>query len=427
MLRCDVTCHTVLHRMSVRSLLGRNRGASHPARATWNGWGDPARRPGLTAPVREFLDQRFRGLARRARRRPWRWRTSARTVRAGPASCATGSTRIATVSDDAEARVAHARGKSYRDLVRIRSGDACGAPDAVVLRDPARRRSRSCCGCARRSGIAVVPFGGGTSVVGGVEPLRGGSRRVIALDLAGLDRLVNLDIVSHTATLQPGLRGPAGGGAARRPRLHAGPFPAVLRAGDDRRLRGDALGRSGVHRLRPQRRTGRRPHRRDPGGHPAPRPRAAQRRRARPAPAHARQRGRVRGHHRRHDVGAARPRADKRYEAWFFPTFAAGLDALRRLEQHRLAPEVSRLSDEDETDGQPRAVRSRRRRSPALYLKARRARAMAIFGWEGEPELVSARRKLGLKIIRDAGGVAAGHERGHGLGGRPLRRPVPAR
>ena len=57
--------------------------------------------------------------------------------------------------------------------------------------------------------VAVVPFGGGTSVVGGVEPLRGRFAAVVALDLARLDRLLAVDPVSLTATVQPGMTGPA--------------------------------------------------------------------------------------------------------------------------------------------------------------------------------------------------------------------------
>jgi len=62
--------------------------------------------------------------------------------------------------------------------------------------------------CAQRR-IAVVPFGGGTSVVGGLAPVRAGFAGVVALDLARLDRLVALDPLSRTATLQAGVRAPA--------------------------------------------------------------------------------------------------------------------------------------------------------------------------------------------------------------------------
>ena len=82
----------------------------------------------------------------------------------------------------------HAAGRSYPDLVRLRAGDASGAPDAVVLPGPREEVAAMLAACADER-VAVVPFGGGTSVVGGVEPLRGGLRRRDRLDLAGMDAL----------------------------------------------------------------------------------------------------------------------------------------------------------------------------------------------------------------------------------------------
>ena len=376
--------------------------------ASWNGWGDPARRPGLTAPVREFLDQRFQGLLV-----PPAAPVALAEVRLAPsvlsAELRERLAAIATVSEDREVRVAHARGKSYRDLVRIRSGDASGAPDAVVSVQRPAQVEELLALCSQER-IAVVPFGGGTSVVGGVEPLRGEFAALIALDLAGLDRLVNLDIVSHTATLQPGLRGPQAEALLAARGYTLGHFPqsyelATIGGYAATRSAGQAstgYGRSdelvvGLTVATPAGtlRLGR-----------APRSAAGPDLRqlmlgsegafgvitdvtmaVRPTPSH------------------------KRYEAWFFPSFSAGLEALRRLEQHKLAPEVSRLSDEDETMGNL-ALSGHGGGLSGAYLKARRVKAMAIFGWEGEQDLVSARRKLGLKLLRAAGGVAVGTRAG---------------
>jgi alkyldihydroxyacetonephosphate synthase len=84
---------------------------------------------------------------------------------------------------------------------------------------------------------------------------------------------------------------------------------------------------------------------------------------------------------------------------------------MRELEQRHLAPEVSRLSDEDETAANL-ALSGHGGGVGGLYLKARRARAMAILGWEGEPELASARRSLARRVVRRAGGVSAGTSAG---------------
>src|SRR4051812_16827906 len=110
------------------------------------------------------------------------------------------------VDEDEPARAAHANGMSYLDLIR-RSAAPPPAPDAVVApasHDEVGAVLRACADHA----VAVVPFGGGTSVVGGVGPQRGGFGAVIALDLMRLDRLVEVDEVSWTATLQAGVTGP---------------------------------------------------------------------------------------------------------------------------------------------------------------------------------------------------------------------------
>ncbi|MGI8537189.1 MAG: FAD-binding oxidoreductase, partial [Mycobacteriales bacterium] len=104
-------------------------------------------------------------------------------------------------------RVLHTRGKSTPDLLRLRSGEASDAPDAVVLPadgDEVLAVLRTC--VAHR--LAVVPYGGGTSVVGGLVARRDGLAGVVAVDLSRLDRLVEVDQVSMTATLEPGLRTP---------------------------------------------------------------------------------------------------------------------------------------------------------------------------------------------------------------------------
>ncbi|HEY6762299.1 MAG TPA: FAD-binding oxidoreductase [Baekduia sp.] len=110
------------------------------------------------------------------------------------------------VDEGETARAAHANGMSYLDLVR-RSAAPPRAPDAVVAPGSHDEVGAVLRACAEH-GVAVVPFGGGTSVVGGVAPERGGRAAVIALDLRRLDELVAVDDVSWTATLQAGVTGP---------------------------------------------------------------------------------------------------------------------------------------------------------------------------------------------------------------------------
>ena len=102
--------------------------------------------------------------------------------------------------DDREARVAHAAGRSYPDLVRLRAGDAAGAPDAVALPGTAAQVAALLAACSEAN-VAVVPFGGGTSVVGGVDAHAEGFAGSLSLDLRRLDRLLHVDAVSLTATV----------------------------------------------------------------------------------------------------------------------------------------------------------------------------------------------------------------------------------
>ncbi len=111
-----------------------------------------------------------------------------------------------TVRTDKRTRVEHAYGKSYRDLVRIRAGHIPNPPDVVVY--PADQgQVASLLAWAADRDVAVVPFGGGSSVLGGVEP-SSGDRFTITLDLARLDRVLSVDPVSRTARIQAGATGP---------------------------------------------------------------------------------------------------------------------------------------------------------------------------------------------------------------------------
>jgi alkyldihydroxyacetonephosphate synthase len=109
------------------------------------------------------------------------------------------------VRTDHDSRARHSAGKSTPDLVRQRAGQAPYPPDAVVYpgsHDEVVAVLRAC----DEHRVAVVPFGGGTSVVGGLAPDTRSA--VVALDLARLDGLVAVDAVSRTATFLAGTRAP---------------------------------------------------------------------------------------------------------------------------------------------------------------------------------------------------------------------------
>jgi alkyldihydroxyacetonephosphate synthase len=110
------------------------------------------------------------------------------------------------VRTDKRARVEHAYGKSYRDLIRIRAGHIPNPPDAVVYPIDQGQVVSLLAWAADRD-VTVIPFGGGSTVLGGVEPPPGSSP-VITLDMARLDRVLAVDPVSRTARIQAGATGP---------------------------------------------------------------------------------------------------------------------------------------------------------------------------------------------------------------------------
>ena len=233
------------------------------------------RRPRCTRPAGATRPPRGR-----SRRPPGRWSTwpsgsttrpaveDARRRRARPRpgrrsrSCARRSATTPCVTDD-DSRRLRTRGKSTPDLLRARSGDLADAPDAVVRPGDADEVA-AVLAIAVRHHVAVVPFGGGTAVTGGLAPAREGFAGVLSLDLRpdgpapdGRPGLDDGDPRARAARSR-------GRGAARRARPDPRPLPAVVRVRLDRRLRRDPLVGPVLGRLRPLRRDGRRSHGRDP-------------------------------------------------------------------------------------------------------------------------------------------------------------------
>lgn len=110
------------------------------------------------------------------------------------------------VRDDAYERAFHALGRSYHDLLRLRSGNISNAPDAVVY-PRGVNEVEGIVALADESGIAIVPYGGGTSVVGGVSAENGPFKAVLTLDLSGMDRVGEINMNACTATAEAGIYG----------------------------------------------------------------------------------------------------------------------------------------------------------------------------------------------------------------------------
>jgi alkyldihydroxyacetonephosphate synthase len=170
-------------------------------RRAWWGWGFEDRKldpQALAATVRDVLGFPVAGVEAPVA-------LSSIVLRAPRVEVPAGGTLW---SVDARDRIEHAYGRSFPDTVRALRGQVDAPPDAVAF---ARSEADvpAVLEWAAASGAAVIPFGGGTSVVGGVEPrLADTERPVVSLDLSGLDRVVEVDAVSRAARVQGGASGP---------------------------------------------------------------------------------------------------------------------------------------------------------------------------------------------------------------------------
>jgi alkyldihydroxyacetonephosphate synthase len=381
----------------------------------WWGWGDPEHPVGLPPHALSFLADHV-GLA--ARPRPpvalERVRLEPRALGGAALESLREIAGRDCVRDDHAARVEHAAGRGYPDLVRLRAGEPDGAPDAIVY--PAgHEQVRAVLDLCAELRIAVVPFGGGTSVVGGVSPLRGEQQGVIALDLGLMGEMLSLDRTSMTVTVGAGMRAPelerrlgAGG-------LTLGHFPQSFEY--------VSLGGCAATRSAGQSSTGYGSIEKMVLGMRFAAP--AGEIELPPQPASAAGPGL-----RQLLVGSEgtlgviselslRVRsapAERVYEGLLFEDFSSGVEVMRTLAQEHAAPDVARLSDRPET-----------RMSMALAgtggVKGRIGRTyvgmrgygdgcLAIMGFEGEPDEVAFRRARALAHARAGGGLALGRSPG---------------
>ena len=255
----------------------------------WNGWGDEADDTHVGASPRHFLEQTL-GLATAPRDA-----TLAEVVAGVPPSRLDPVDGLLDI--DPELRVRRARGQSFPDLIALRSGRLGAVPDAVA-RPLANEVVRRLIDHAKATGARLIPYGGGTSVVGGVSA-RPSADPLITVDLGGLNRRprprrterprdrrrrdhrTGPRLLPRRSRPDDRPRTPVlGAGQRRRLGCGAGLRPAVLRLGADRAaVRGWHAGGS----------------RRDPRHAPVP----CLGSRSRPAPARARLRGSARHPDRR--------------------------------------------------------------------------------------------------------------------------------
>ena len=398
----------------------------------WWGWGDPDHQAEIPEPALAALRTEL-GAPARDVPVPVARRARAARLRAEEEGARRPGRRIvgdAWVQDDRLTRVTHAAGKSYPDLLRMRSGSLEHAPDAVVypadageVRDvleacvdeevavvPVRRRHQR---RGRRGAAARRPRGRDQPRPG---PHRARRRRRQAL----ADRRAG--------------RGPArarGRSGARRARPDARPLPAVVGVRDGRRLGRDALRRPGLDRLRRDRQARVRPALRRAGRRHRAAGDAGDRGRPGAAPAPGRIGGPVRRDHRGDAEGAA-PAGARALRGMDVPRLRGGRGGVPRAgaaprdPRRRAAVGPGRDAPVDD------AVRRRLAAAPrwGAGTSARAATRAAASRSSASRESAATSTRAGRateRILRRARRAVAGHRARARVEARALRGPVPAR
>jgi alkyldihydroxyacetonephosphate synthase len=307
-----------------------------------------------------------------------------------------------------EERILHACGRSYVDLIRLRRAALERAPDAVAF--PAS--SAEVEALMRVRDAALVPFGGGTSVVGGVTPLRGGKAAVVSVDMSRMQRVIDVDRVSMTVTAEAGIFGPDLEAALQPHGLTLGHFPqsfeystlggwiATRSAGQESTYYGTIAGTVvGVTAVTPRGTIATRP---VPSSATGPEMRemlvgsegafgiiTEATMRLRPLP------------------------ATRVFRSFLLPSFEAGVETCRTILQSGLHPAVMRLSDETETAGSfalagtspfAQAVLRRLGRNPGAHL---------LLSSVGLDRIAAREASAMARIARAHGGLPLGSSPGH--------------
>ena len=371
----------------------------------WSRWGDPAQAGPLPETAFALVDA-FLGTADTPAVAPEEVRLSE------PLAADLVAELVAIVGDghvlvDHETRLHRTRGKSTPDLLKLRHGDGLDSPDAVVRPGTHEEVAAVIDWCVRRH-VALVPFGGGTSVVGGLAARRDGFAGVISLDLVRFDKLVEVDHESMTAVLEPGLRGPQAEALLAAEGLTLGHFPQSFEYAT---IGGFAVTRSsgqssagygrfdslvvGLTVATPQGTL-------ELGNSPA-------------NAAGPDLRELVMGSEGAFGVVTAvrvrvrRLPAVKVYDAWQFASFAEGAAAMRTLAQSGMLPTVIRLSDESETA--INLARPAQVGGPASDETVAGG-CLMIAGYEGTRDAVDARRAACTSLLEGLGGTNLGEDGG---------------
>jgi alkyldihydroxyacetonephosphate synthase len=321
-----------------------------------------------------------------------------------------GETNLAT---SPRARIAAALGRSYIDLVRLRGGDLGAAPD-LVLAPGSAAEVLAVLQAADRAGLALVPRGGGSSVVGGVTA-KTDPRPSIVVDLCRLDQILAIDEISMTARLQPGAFGPALEAGLNARGFTLGHFPQSFEhstlggwiahrgSGQQSLLYGRAEDWFVAATLAT--------------------PRGFWHTESFPASAAGPRLGDLvvgsegtLGIITEATVRLRRQPPLRDYRGYLLPSFVAGADAVRALAQGTLRPAMARLSDEDESEfyasfrklGRAPGIKDKLTDAYLAWRGVPGRFALLVLGFEGEAGLVKFTRREAERHVRLAGGIAVG-------------------
>jgi alkyldihydroxyacetonephosphate synthase len=313
-------------------------------------------------------------------------------------------------------RVVHTYGKSIRDLLRVRAGDLRRTPDVVVY--PAdEAQVQSIVDAAIAEDAVIIPFGGGSNIVGSLEPGPQEQRTVISLDLGRLDRVLEIDEESGLARIQAGAQGPDIERQLAAKGWTLGHFPDSFThstlggwvATRSSGMQSDKYGDIGdiARGMRVVRPGGVLVIRAIPSTSTGPSVREMI----------VGSEGRL-GVITEVTVQVHRVPEKREIQAYLFPGWETGLEAMRAISESDAAPSVTRISDARETafsfatGKESTGVAKLVTAGLGRYLKAKGwdtdQMCLSFIGFEGSEENVTRQKKLVGQIVKKHGGIGVG-------------------
>jgi alkyldihydroxyacetonephosphate synthase len=385
------------------------------ANRLWNGWGEDAQTAPLDEAARQFLAERV-GLST-----PMRDAALGEVLASLPASRLSATAPFQT---DPELRLRHARGQSLPDWLALRFGRIGPVADGVAL-PQTHEEAVAGLAAAARIGAIVIPYGGGTSVVGHLN-VPAIDRPVVNISLERMNRLTDLDETSMLARFGAGTPGPQIEAQLQPHGYLLGHFPqsyeystvggwVVTRSSGQQSLRYGRIEQLfAAGRLATPRGDW------GVGGHPA-------------SSAGPDLREAVLGSEGRLGLlteavlRVRRVPEREDFHAVFFPSWEAGIEAARRIVQADVPLSMIRLSNAVETETQLRLAGHEKMIAwLRRYLRMRGAGAqpvMLVFGATGTNREVLRMRRDALAIARQSRGVHAGRAIGKGWAANRFRGP----